>query len=120
MVIAEKLVTALQRGRASTRWRDFADLFVLVRGVVSEAEVIEALRAVALHRGASLAPLADVLSGMPNEAQRHWSTWRTRHGAEARVPDDFAAVLDALDLATRGWIVEASTGGSAVPRGTSG
>jgi hypothetical protein len=25
MVVAEKLVTALQRGRASTRWRDFAD-----------------------------------------------------------------------------------------------
>jgi predicted nucleotidyltransferase component of viral defense system len=120
MVIAEKLVTALQRGRASTRWRDFADLFVLVRGVVSEAEVIDALRAVAVHRGASLAPLADVLSGMPTEAQRHWSTWRTRHGAEARVPDDFAAVLDALDLATRGWLVEAAKGGAAVPRGTSG
>lgn len=32
MVVAEKLVTALQRGRASTRWRDFADLFVLVEG----------------------------------------------------------------------------------------
>lgn len=30
MVVAEKLVTALQRGRASTRWRDFADLFMLV------------------------------------------------------------------------------------------
>jgi len=120
MVIAEKLVTALQRGRASTRWRDFADLFVLVRGVVSEAEVIDALRAVAVHRGASLAPLADVLSGMPNDAQRHWSTWRTRHGAEARVPDDFAAVLDVLDLATRGWLVEAAKGGAAVPRGKSG
>lgn len=60
------------------------------------------------------------LAAMPNDAQRHWSIWRKRHGAEARVPDDFAAVLDALDLATRGWLVEASKGGSAVRRGTSG
>jgi hypothetical protein len=57
---------------------------------------------------------------MPTEAQRHWSTWRKRHGAEARVPDDFAAVLDALDLATRSWLVEAAKGGAALPRRTSG
>lgn len=108
MVVAEKLVTALQRGRASTRWRDFADLFALVSGVLPEAEVIEALRAVASHRGVSLKPLAEVLAGMPNEAQRHWATWRARHGAEARVPEDFAAVLDALDDASRAWLVDAA------------
>jgi predicted nucleotidyltransferase component of viral defense system len=108
MVVAEKLVTALQRGRASTRWRDFADLFALVSGVLPEAEVIEALRAVASHRGVSLKPLAEVLAGMPNEAQRHWATWRARHGAEARVPEDFAAVLDALDDASRAWLIDAA------------
>jgi hypothetical protein len=108
MVVAEKLVTALQRGRASTRWRDFADLFALVAGVLPEAELIEALRAVASHRGVSLKPLAEVLAGMPNEAQRQWATWRARHGAEARVPEDFAAVLDALDVATRAWLIEAA------------
>ena len=113
MVVAKKLVTALQRGRASTRWRDFADLFVLVPGVQPEAEVIEALRAVASHRGVSLKPLAEVLAEMPNEAQRHWATWRAQHGAEARVPEDFAAVLDVLDVATRGWIVAAAKAGVA-------
>ncbi|MBU1910555.1 MAG: nucleotidyl transferase AbiEii/AbiGii toxin family protein, partial [Verrucomicrobia bacterium] len=41
MVFAEKLVTALQRGRASTRWRDFADLFVLVPGDLVEFEIID-------------------------------------------------------------------------------
>lgn len=111
MVVAEKLVTALQRGRASTRWRDFADLFVLVAGALPEAEVIEALRAVASHRGASLKPLAEVLAGMPDEAQRRWATWRARHGAETRVPEDFAAVLDALEAATRAWIVAAAKAG---------
>lgn len=114
MVVAEKLVTALQRGRASTRWRDFADLFALVAGALPEAEVIEALRAVASHRGVSLRPLAEVLSGMPYEAQRLWAIWRARHGAEARVPEDFAAVLDALDVATRAWLVDAAKPGVAV------
>lgn len=100
MVVAEKLVTALQRGRASTRWRDFADLFVLVPGDLLEAEVIEALRAVASHRRVSLQPLRAVLAGMPEEAQARWATWRERQGAQERVPEDFAAVLDALDERT--------------------
>ena len=113
MVVAEKLVTALQRGRASTRWRDFADLFVLVAGALPEAEVIEAVRVVASHRGVSLKPLSEVLAGMPNDAQRLWATWRARHGAEARVPEDFAAVLDALDVATRDWITAAANAGVA-------
>lgn len=108
MVVAEKLVTALQRGRASTRWRDFADLLVLVEGGLPEAEVVEAVRVVASHRGVPLNPLAEVLVGMPNEAQRLWATWRVRNGAEARVPEDFAAVLDALDVATRDWIAVAA------------
>jgi len=108
MVVAEKLVTALQRGRANTRWRDFADLFALVAGALPEAEVIEALRAVASHRGVSLKPLAEVLAGMPNEAQRQWATWRARHGAEARVPEDFTAVLEALVVATRARLIEAA------------
>ncbi len=79
MVVAEKLVTRLQRGRASTLWRDFADLFVLVGGALPEAEVVEAVRAVASHRGVPLLPLAEVLAGMPNDAQRLWATWRVTH-----------------------------------------
>ena len=108
MVVAEKLVTALQRGRASTRWRDFADLFVLVPGDLRAAEVIGALRAVATHRGVPLQPLGEVLAGMPEEAQARWATWRERQGAQERVPEDFAAVLDTLEERTREWISEAA------------
>ena len=32
MVYAEKIITALQRGTVNTRWRDFADLYLLTRG----------------------------------------------------------------------------------------
>jgi hypothetical protein len=108
MVVAEKLVTALQRGRASTRWRDFADLFMLVPGDLLEAEVIAALRAVASHRGVTLQPLGAVLAGMAEEAQTRWATWRERQGAQERVPEDFAAVLNALDERTRAWLAAAA------------
>jgi len=111
MVVVEKLVTALQRGRANTRWRDFADLFVLVPGNLPDAEVIEALRAVASHRGVSLRPLSEVLAGMPKEAQGRWATWRERHGAQNRVPERFAEVLDALEERTHAWIAEAAKPG---------
>jgi predicted nucleotidyltransferase component of viral defense system len=107
MIVAEKLVTALQRGRASTRWRDFADLFMLVPGDLDESEIIEALRAVAGHRGVSLRPLGEVLDGMPEEAQARWATWRERQGPQERLPEDFATVLDALDERTKAWLSKA-------------
>jgi hypothetical protein len=108
MVVAEKLVTALQRGRASTRWRDFADLFMLVPGDLVESEIVDALRAVAEHRGVPLRPLGEVLGGMPQEAQARWATWRERQGAQDRVPEDFATVLDALDERTQAWFLKAT------------
>lgn len=104
MVVAEKLVTALQRGRANTRWRDFADLCLLVTGPLSGADVVAALRAVAAHRGVALRPLGEALAGMAPEAQAMWTTDRTRRGADGRVPADFAAALDAIDAATRDWL----------------
>lgn len=108
MVVAEKLVTALQRGRASTRWRDFADLFMLVPGDLDQSEVIAALRAVAGHRGVPLRPLREVLVGMPKEAQARWATWRKRQGAPERVPEDFATMLEALDERTQAWLSKAT------------
>jgi hypothetical protein len=108
MVVAEKLVTALQRGRASTRWRDFADLFMLVPGDLVESEIVEALRAVAKYRGVALQPLGTILDGMAKEAQARWATWRQRQGAQDRVPEDFAMVLEALDERTRMWFQKAT------------
>jgi hypothetical protein len=116
MVVAEKLVTALQRGRASTRWRDFADLFMLVPGDLVESEIVEALRAVAKYRGVPLQPLGKVLEGMPKEAQTRWATWRERQGAQERVPEDFATMLDALDERTQAWFLRAIEVGDAADR----
>ena len=85
---------------------------MLVPGDLLAAEVIGALRAVASHRGVSLQPLGEVLAGMPKEAQTRWATWRERQGAQERVPEDFATVLDALKQRTRAWISEAAKAGA--------
>jgi hypothetical protein len=108
LVVAEKLVTAIQRGRANTRWRDFADRVVLVPGALLEADVVPALCAVASHRGTTLRPLGEALEGMPQEAQSRWATWRARQGAPGRVPEDFAIMLDAIDNHTRAWVTTAA------------
>ena len=64
MVHAEKIVTAVGRGVANTRWRDFGDLYVLSRRHdVIGAELATALATVATHRGIALQPLAVVLAG---------------------------------------------------------
>ncbi len=116
MVVAEKLVTVLERGRASTRWRDFADLFALVSGDLIESEIIEALHAVAKHRGVLLRPLGEVLDGMPQEAQARWATWRERQGAQERAPQNLATILDALDERTHEWLLKAREAGATAER----
>lgn len=108
MIVAEKLVTALQRGRANTRWRDFADLFLLLTASLPAPEMVESLRAVADHRGVTLRPLTEVLAGMSREAQSQWATWRLRQGAVERVPENFAVVLDVIETSTRAWVNEAA------------
>ena len=109
MVIAEKLVTALQRGAASTRWRDFADLHLMIDADPSDAQqVVPSIAAVARHRGVPLAPLRVVLAGMPERAQARWTSWLEQQGLADRVPRSFQELLDRLDQATQPWITAAA------------
>lgn len=95
MVYAEKLVTAVQRGVANTRWRDFADVYILAGHHDADgAELVPVVDKVAAHREVGLAPLQQVLDGYPALAQRRWSAWRRKHRLDDRLPQDFAAVLD--------------------------
>jgi hypothetical protein len=67
MVLAEKLVTAIDRGTANTRWRDFPDIYLLTRQQpVDGSDLHEAIRRVAAHRVVALAPLAEVLDDCPS------------------------------------------------------
>lgn len=113
MVIAEKLVTALQRGAASTRWRDFSDLYLMIAAVPGDEEqMASCIAVVSKHRGVPLVPLRDVLEGMPERAQPRWASWLRQQGLEGRVPRSFEQLLDQLDQATWPWIKAAIPTGS--------
>lgn len=95
MILAEKLVTAVQRGDANTRWRDFADVYALTRAAsIDGAELEQAIDTVARFRDAARIPLATLLTGLPARAQTRWAAWRGDQGLADRLPEDFATVLD--------------------------
>lgn len=97
MVLAEKVVTALERGSANTRWRDFADVWTLSRRQECSGDELQAaLRRVAQHRGTQLEPLLPALDALRERAQRRWATWRDRSGLAVPVPEAFTEVLDDL------------------------
>ncbi len=93
MVHAEKLVTALQRGTVNTRWRDFADVWTLSgEHPVNGDELETALRVVAEHRRAHLAPMAEVLDGYAALARGRWAAWR-RKQLMLQLPEEFSDLL---------------------------
>ncbi|WOQ18107.1 nucleotidyl transferase AbiEii/AbiGii toxin family protein [Raineyella sp. W15-4] len=96
MVLAEKIIIALERGTANTRWRDFVDIASLATGTDLSGDVMmQSLTAVADHRQVGLAPLATMLDGMVDGAQRKWEVWRRKQRLEPATPEDFQVLLDA-------------------------
>lgn len=97
MVHAEKIVTAVQRGQANTRWRDFADVYLLSgRHRVDGTELQQSLRLVAGYRSTTLQSLADIWGGPAGSAQTPWASWVRRQRLDDRLPGLFATVLDAV------------------------
>lgn len=97
MVIAEKIVTALARGEANTRWRDFADVLTIsaVRPI-SASGLRAALETVATHRHVTLRPLLPTLAAMPDLAQTRWANWHRRQAHTNDLPDQFSDVLNTV------------------------
>jgi len=94
MVIAEKVVTALERGEANTRWRDFADILTISSTHdIPASDLRAALQTVAAHRGTLLRPLHLALTAMPEVAQIKWSTWRRRQPHADQLPEQFDDLL---------------------------
>ena len=97
MVIAEKTVTAIERGEANTRWRDFADVLTISSvHEISASELVAALQTVAVYRGATLRPLLPALAAMPDVAQTKWASWRRRQAHARRLPEHFGDTLSAV------------------------
>lgn len=90
MIHAEKIVTAIARGTANTRWRDFADIYFLSRHhPIDGATLTESIHAVAKHRAFEPEPLATVLAGYPAIAQRKWLVWCRKQWLVQRLPEAF-------------------------------
>lgn len=96
MVHAEKIVTAIQRGTANTRWRDFGDIWSLSRRhPINLGELRHAIDEVAHYRNAILLPLAEVLDGFGSLAQSRWGQWRRRSNSD-HLPEQFEPILQAV------------------------
>ncbi|GAA2520363.1 nucleotidyl transferase AbiEii/AbiGii toxin family protein [Rarobacter incanus] len=94
MVLAEKIVTALERGEQNTRWRDFTDIAAIARSrSVEGADLQEAIGVVARYRHVELEPLGPLLSHMPALAQRKWEVWRRKQRLDQSTPVSFADLL---------------------------
>ena len=94
MVLAEKIVTALERGEQNTRWRDFTDISTIARSrIVKGADLQEAIGVVARYRNVELEPLGPLLTRMSTLAQRKWEVWRKKQRLEQSTPVSFADLL---------------------------
>jgi hypothetical protein len=97
MVLAEKIVTALERGSASTRWRDFGDIFVITGQLTFRAgEARQALQAVADYRHVELATLDNALDGYAEIGQPRWASWRRKLQLTETLPEHFDHALESL------------------------
>lgn len=97
MVHAEKIVTAIARGTINTRWRDFADIYMLSRRhPIDGTQLIRSTGRVAEHRHLQLTPLTEVLAGYGETGQERWAAWRRRQKLEDRLPEQFENVLTAV------------------------
>ena len=95
MVLAEKIVTAVDRGGANTRWRDFVDIAAIIESrSLRQADLASAIDVVADHRKVTMSPLAGVLNGMAEIAQPKWAAWRRKQRLEGTTPARFQDLLD--------------------------
>lgn len=102
-VLAEKLVTAIELGRANTRVRDFADIHLLTGTQALQCgELRDALTATATFRGTTLIPLAQATEGLAVLRGSTYVAYRKGLGeVGASLPERFsdtvAAVADVVD-----------------------
>lgn len=94
-VLAEKIVTMIDRGELNTRERDFADVYLLSGRLNVEGRVLmAAINATATHRGSQRQPLAVALAGLGNQRQSSWKTYLENAGLDAAIPTSYSKVIE--------------------------
>jgi hypothetical protein len=97
MVLAEKIVTAIERGTVNTRWRDLADIYLLTGIHAVSADVARhSIHTVAGHRNVTLRPLHVVQEGYADLGQAKWAAWRRKQKLDDVLPEQFRDVLAAV------------------------
>ena len=97
MVLAEKIVTALERGTTNTRWRDFVDIYVLTRRYRIDSQILQkSMQRVARFRSVVLTPLRTALAGYAEIGQPRWVAWLRKQRLDNTIPTQFSKVLQSV------------------------
>ena len=97
MVLAEKIVTAIARGSANTRWRDFVDIYALIqRHNIDGKTLRQSLLRVAEYREVTPASLRIALAGYAAIGQQRWLAWLKKQKIDSRIPAEFSTVLEVV------------------------
>lgn len=95
MVLAEKLVTMIERGVTNTRERDFADVVMLCgRHAVDATDLLAAILATAEHRQQQISPLRDALRPLGERRQGDWAAFTGRSGLGDGLPASYTVVIE--------------------------
>lgn len=96
-VLAEKIVTMIDRGDATTRDRDFADVYVLTgRHEVDAERLAAAIRATGTHRGSDLRSLRSVFVDLATVRQPDWTRYLARSRLDDAAPATLAEAIEAI------------------------
>jgi hypothetical protein len=97
-VVAEKLTTAITLGPASTRLKDYADLYVLAATqTLDHGAVRRALIATAAFRGTILLPLSEAIGNLVDLRSAAYLAYRRGLGRDGEhLPAQFSELLDVV------------------------
>lgn len=96
-ILAEKLVTMMDRGELTTRERDFADVYMLMARHALEADsLLAAIDATIAHRGSQRRPLRTALGDLGSKRQTSWERYLARSGLVGVVPRTYDETIDTI------------------------
>lgn len=108
-IMAEKVVTMLERGITSTRWKDYVDILDLYQSGLDENTLIAAVKATAKHRGIAIRSISGLMDGYGDVYQSRWAAWRKKESMEEKTETDLdnqlariATVIDPVLVSAAG------------------
>ncbi len=112
-VRAEKIVTAVDLGAASTRVRDYADIYSITGAHdLSRDGVRQAIAATARHRDVDLMPLSSRVGAFAALRARTWAAYRRSLGRQGeQLPEELADLVAYVVAFADGVLGESPTGG---------